>query len=138
MIWRGCMQVPRLQSVVRDRRANWEQSLATLRAAKAAGARITKTSIMLGCGETPSEVTAAMQELRDNGKSGAAGVPCIVICSASFWLSPIEVEQDANGLPSAPRLCWDTLTYQCVASPSVSAMLHLVTRELLQPSRGFC
>ncbi|CAL5228974.1 g12207 [Coccomyxa viridis] len=59
--------VPRLQSVVRDRRANWEQSLATLRAAKAAGARITKTSIMLGCGETPTEVTAAMQELRDSG-----------------------------------------------------------------------
>ena len=62
------MQVPRLQGVVRDRRANWEQSLATLRAAKAAGARITKTSIMLGCGETPTEVTAAMQELRDSGK----------------------------------------------------------------------
>jgi lipoic acid synthetase len=26
--------VPRLQSVVRDRRANWEQSIAVLRAAK--------------------------------------------------------------------------------------------------------
>ncbi len=57
---------------MRDRRANWEQSLATLRAAKAAGARITKTSIMLGCGESPPEVTAAMQELRDNGGSAAS------------------------------------------------------------------
>lgn len=48
--------VPRLQSVVRDRRANWDQSLAVLRAAKAAGAGVTKTSIMLGCGETQEEV----------------------------------------------------------------------------------
>ena len=63
------LQVERLQEVVRDRRANWAQSLATLRAAKAAGARITKTSIMLGCGEGPAEVVAALQELRDNGES---------------------------------------------------------------------
>ena len=74
------MQVPRLQSVVRDRRANWEQSLATLRAAKAAGARITKTSIMLGCGETPTEVTAAMQELRDSGKCGAVRLCAYMRC----------------------------------------------------------
>ncbi len=61
------VQVERLQGVVRDRRANWAQSLATLRAAKAAGARVTKTSIMLGCGEQPAEVVDALQELRDNG-----------------------------------------------------------------------
>jgi lipoic acid synthetase len=48
--------VPRLQSVVRDRRANWEQSLAVLRAAKEVGVQITKTSIMLGCGEHKDEV----------------------------------------------------------------------------------
>lgn len=66
------MQVPRLQSVVRDRRANWAQSLATLRAAKAAGVRVTKTSIMLGCGETAAEVVAAMQELRDNGAQSSS------------------------------------------------------------------
>ena len=61
------LQVPRLQSQVRDRRANWEQSLSTLRAAKGAGMRVTKTSLMLGCGERPQEVLAAMQELRENG-----------------------------------------------------------------------
>jgi len=59
--------VPRLQRVVRDRRANWEQSIAALEAAKAAGARVTKTSIMLGCGETAAEVLEAMQLLRDAG-----------------------------------------------------------------------
>lgn len=57
--------VPRLQSVVRDRRANWDQSISTLRAAKAAGARVTKTSIMLGCGESPEEVLQAMRLLRE-------------------------------------------------------------------------
>lgn len=61
--------MPRLQSVVRDRRANWEQSLTTLRAAKQAGVKITKTSIMLGCGETPEEVVDTLRELRSNGKT---------------------------------------------------------------------
>ena len=60
-------QVPRLQSTVRDRRANWEQSLATLRAAKTFGARVTKTSVMLGCGESPDEVLEALRLLRENG-----------------------------------------------------------------------
>jgi lipoic acid synthetase len=48
--------VERLQPVVRDRRANWKQSLGVLAAAKDAGASITKTSIMLGCGEHKEEV----------------------------------------------------------------------------------
>jgi lipoate synthase len=61
------LQVPRLQSSVRDRRANWDQSLTMLKAAKAAGMAVTKTSIMLGCGEEGGEVLDAMQELRDSG-----------------------------------------------------------------------
>jgi len=61
------VQVPRLQSTVRDRRANWTQSLNMLKAAKAAGMAVTKTSIMLGCGEEGAEVLDAMQELRDSG-----------------------------------------------------------------------
>ena len=64
----ACPQVPRLQGVVRDRRANWAQSIAALRAAKAAGARVTKTSIMLGCGEAAEEVLEAMRLLRDAGR----------------------------------------------------------------------
>jgi lipoic acid synthetase len=59
--------VPRLQGVVRDRRANWQQSVATLRAASDSGMRITKTSIMLGCGESREEVLEAMQLLREAG-----------------------------------------------------------------------
>jgi lipoyl synthase len=61
------VKVPRLQREVRDRRANWDQSVSTLRAAKENGARITKSSIMLGCGESSQEVLDAMQLLRDDG-----------------------------------------------------------------------
>ena len=48
--------VPRLTPGVRDRRANWEQSLAVLRHAKAVSGKLTKTSIMLGLGEKPEEI----------------------------------------------------------------------------------
>lgn len=76
---------PRLQSVVRDRRANWEQSVRVLAEAKRVGdeeARLgsrarpllTKTSLMLGCGETPEEVRAALVELRER-----AGVDVVTL-----------------------------------------------------------
>lgn len=54
--------VQRLQPVVRDRRANWQQSLGVLAAAKDAGVGITKTSIMLGCGEHQEEVRTRQQQ----------------------------------------------------------------------------
>ena len=74
----GAGQVPRLQRAVRDRRANWQQSIAALEEAKAAGARVTKTSIMLGCGETPEEVREAMQLLRaaGDGRPSSAALGC--------------------------------------------------------------
>jgi lipoic acid synthetase len=64
--------VPSLQATVRDRRANWEQSVGVLRTAKAlaeaAGKRlVTKTSIMLGVGEQPEEVADALRRLRAAG-----------------------------------------------------------------------
>ena len=59
--------VERLQGTVRDRRANYAQSLKVLRDAK--GMRddlFTKSSIMLGLGETREEVIATMRDLRAN------------------------------------------------------------------------
>jgi len=56
--------VERLTPSVRDRRAHWHQSLAVLKRAKEAGARVTKTSIMLGLGETPAEIQGALEALR--------------------------------------------------------------------------
>ncbi|MBY0469582.1 lipoyl synthase [bacterium] len=64
--------VKRLQYRVRDPRAGYVQSLAVLRAArdhaKATGRRMyTKSSIMLGLGETDSEIDATLDDLRDYG-----------------------------------------------------------------------
>ncbi len=60
--------VRRLQGVARDRRANYEQSLAVLRGAKSLRPSLfTKSSLMLGLGETREEVLEAMRDLRANG-----------------------------------------------------------------------
>jgi lipoyl synthase len=60
--------VRRLQSTVRDKRANFDQSLSILRHAHASGlVRYTKTSLMLGLGETEAEIEAAMDEARGAG-----------------------------------------------------------------------
>ncbi len=60
--------VRRLQNMARDRRASYAQSLAVLRAAKAMRDRLfTKSSLMLGLGETRGEVLEAMRDLRANG-----------------------------------------------------------------------
>jgi len=57
--------VRRLQRFVRDKRAGYDQSLKALATAKKANPRIyTKTSIMLGLGETQEEVIETMQDLR--------------------------------------------------------------------------
>jgi lipoyl synthase len=56
--------VERLTVSVRDRRANYSQSLKVLEAAKNLGQRYTKSAMMLGIGETDEEVLRAMQALR--------------------------------------------------------------------------
>jgi lipoyl synthase len=56
--------VPRLQRTMRDVRCSFERSLGVLEAAHKAGARVTKTSLMLGCGEEESEVLDALQQIR--------------------------------------------------------------------------
>ncbi|KAL2996291.1 hypothetical protein AAZX31_10G265200 [Glycine max] len=57
--------VKRLQRIVRDPRAGYEQSLSVLKHAKhSKEGMITKTSIMLGLGETDDEVKEAMADLR--------------------------------------------------------------------------
>ena len=60
--------VERLQGTVRDRRAGYQQSLETLRHAKRARPGLyTKTSMMLGLGETDDEVKRAMHDIRAAG-----------------------------------------------------------------------
>ncbi|KAK1260198.1 hypothetical protein QJS04_geneDACA022529 [Acorus gramineus] len=61
--------VEELQSMVRDRRANFKQSIEVLKMAKdyAPAGTLTKTSIMLGCGETPDQVISTMEMVRAAG-----------------------------------------------------------------------
>jgi lipoic acid synthetase len=53
--------VEELTPYVRDRRATFRQSLEVLKHAKKEGVRITKTSIMMGVGETTEQVMAALR-----------------------------------------------------------------------------
>jgi len=58
--------VPRLQTSVRDRNASYEGSLQVLRVIKQLNARMmTKTSLMLGLGETKEEVLDTLLEARE-------------------------------------------------------------------------
>lgn len=60
--------VERLTPTVRDRRATWKQSLEVLRYLKQRPERLyTKTSIMIGLGETDDELDRAFRELREVG-----------------------------------------------------------------------
>jgi lipoyl synthase len=58
--------VRRLSPMVRDRRAAYDQSLGVLRRAKqlADGALVTKSSLMLGLGESDNELAVAFDDLR--------------------------------------------------------------------------
>lgn len=55
-----------LQSI-RDRRASFDKSLRTLALAKQLGVGVTKSSLLLGVGETRAEVLSTMDELRSVG-----------------------------------------------------------------------
>jgi lipoic acid synthetase len=60
--------VDRLQRRIRDPRCSFERSLETLRGAKALAPGVfTKSSLMLGLGEEPSEVLDALERLRAAG-----------------------------------------------------------------------
>ena len=60
--------VERLQDTVRDRRANYRQSMSILAHAKRSGkVTYTKTSLMLGLGETEAEIQRTMDDARAIG-----------------------------------------------------------------------
>jgi lipoyl synthase len=58
-----------LSGSVRDRRAGYDRSLGVLRSARALGGPglVTKSSIMLGLGESPASLERAFRDLRDAG-----------------------------------------------------------------------
>ncbi|MES1912191.1 MAG: hypothetical protein MHM6MM_004508 [Cercozoa sp. M6MM] len=59
--------VERLSPSVRDRRANYRQSLQVLKTAKSMSSKLlTKSSIMLGCGESDDEVRQTLRDLQEH------------------------------------------------------------------------
>lgn len=56
--------VERLTPYVRDRRATYQQSLDVLKYVKSLGQCLTKTSLMLGLGETDEDIQKTLQDLR--------------------------------------------------------------------------
>eukprot|EP01065_Artemidia_motanka_P053113 TRINITY_DN9778_c2_g1_i1.p1 TRINITY_DN9778_c2_g1~~TRINITY_DN9778_c2_g1_i1.p1 ORF type:complete len:420 (+),score=126.92 TRINITY_DN9778_c2_g1_i1:174-1262(+) len=73
--------VERLTPQVRDRRATYRQSLGVLRAAKERTGVLTKSSIMLGFGESQDEVRQTLVDLRE------AGVDCVTL---GQYLQPLN------------------------------------------------
>ncbi len=70
-----CPTVERLQRRVRDHRAGYAQSLGVLRRVREVVPHvITKTSLMLGVGETPEEIRATMRDCLDAGVQVGQGV----------------------------------------------------------------
>ncbi len=97
--------VRRLSPVVRDRRANHDQSLRVLADYKRLGARLTKTSIMVGFGEDEAEVRECLEELR------AANVDIVTF---GQYLRPT---QEARHLPVVEYVHPDTFAkYEAMAN----------------------
>ena len=87
--------VPRLDSKVRDHRATFEQSIGILKEAKRLRPDIlTKSSIMVGLGETDDEITEALQILRD------AGVDLVTI---GQYLAPSPKHLPVDRFPEPAR-----------------------------------
>jgi len=90
--------VRRLQPV-RDARASFDLSLRTLREARKRSSAMTKTSLMLGLGETEAEVLKAMDELRAVGCDmlvmGQYLRPTTVQLPVSEYLSPERFDRYA-------------------------------------------
>jgi len=87
--------VPRLDRKVRDHRATFEQSIGILKEAKRLRPDIlTKSSIMVGLGETDDEITEALQLLKD------AGVDLVTI---GQYLAPSPKHLPVDRFPEPSR-----------------------------------
>jgi len=109
--------VRRLQSVARDRRANYEQSLFVLRFAKEVRPDVyTKSSIMLGLGETEGEVLDTLRDLRE------ARVDIVTIgqyLRPSAWHLPVNAYVPPERFEAHRRQAEDLGFLYCAAGPLI-------------------
>lgn len=105
--------VQRLQRHVRDNRANYEQSLKVLRHAKKVNPKLyTKTSLMLGLGETDEEVLQTMRDLRDAG---------VDVVTFGQYLRPTEHHLSVVDYVTPEKFAWfkeqgDRMGFKYIAS----------------------
>ena len=92
-----------LQRRVRDARAGYMQSLEVLMAAKKCVV-YTKSSLMLGLGETDEEVIDTMLDLKDAGKKPPA--PCSHTLQLSQWRASLLAQLCTYVLFHEGRLCF--------------------------------
>ena len=93
--------VPRLDEAVRDPRASFAQSLEVLRRAKSLHPKLwTKSSLMVGLGETNDEVVDAMRQLRSVGvelltlgQYLAPGRPGTRFLPVDRYVTPVQFER---------------------------------------------
>ncbi len=110
--------VARLSPTVRDRRAGYQQSLTLLQRAKASGlVQLTKSSLMLGLGETEAEVHQALADLRQHGVD-------VVTLGQYLQPSPKHLAVEAF-IPPEQFATWQTLATEtygfvyCASGPLV-------------------
>jgi lipoic acid synthetase len=89
--------VRRLGPSIRDRRSSYGTSLDVLAHAKRCGARLTKSSLMLGLGETDEEVLGALGDLRrasvDIVTLGQYSSPSASHAPVERWVTPEEFDE---------------------------------------------
>jgi len=114
--------VRRLTPNVRDKRAGYDRSLSVLAYAKSrAPQRFTKTSMMLGLGEAPEEVEAAMDDAR------AAGVDIFTMgqyLQPSKRHLPVRAFVSPEEFDSFGRLARGKGFHQVVSSPLSRSSYH--------------
>ena len=107
--------VRRLQGSVRDGRAGYEQSLAVLQHAKKRGF-LTKSSIMIGLGETEEEVAEALRDLR------GAGVDIVTLgqyLRPSEWHLPVAEYVPPEQFAAYERVARELGFLHCASGPFV-------------------
>jgi len=129
--------VQRLQRHVRDPRANYVQSLSVLKHAKTVNPTLfTKSSIMLGLGETKDEVVQTMQDLREADVDiltfGASNALCdtrilsiisellLLVCTCSdSWVPSVRIPFYTYRLPTKLWLICKRRYYRHSTSASI-------------------
>ncbi|MCH8022449.1 MAG: lipoyl synthase [Thaumarchaeota archaeon] len=125
--------IPRLSPKVRDPRANYEQSLAVLESIKGIEPSMyTKSSIMLGLGETDDEVLCSMSDLR------AIGVDILTL---GQYLRPSLGHLPVVSYVTPSKFSWyrekgEEFGFRCVASGPLVRSSYKAAENFLTAQRS--